>query len=325
MARLEYQMREVSAEGYETATLVELAGSIDPDTLEIFEEAMDQLTEAGKIRVIFDMHRLKYINSTGMGMMVQFVDSLREEGGGLVLLRMQPKVLLVVEMLGLQELFQIVSTEAEALVALAGGEVGPASVEVKLEEADEVKSANVPEAVPVIEAEEPAEAAPISGTIHCPACQAELVVPTEGTYRCSRCSSALQVNAEAEVEAYPETAEQITEMSIPTGDGYVSGAKQIVALAGREAGLNNDVADAAAASAEGCLRLLASAALNGDAPDKRLHLFVRPAKGHLTVRIYCGGKALASAETFSSYREGVDRLDYMPSPQGNLLTLEKKV
>ena len=40
-------------------------------------------------------------------------------------------------MLGLQELFQIVSTEAEALVALAGGEVGPASVEVKLEEADE--------------------------------------------------------------------------------------------------------------------------------------------------------------------------------------------
>ena len=48
MARLEYQMREASAEDCGSATVVELVGSVDPDTLETFESAMDQLTEANK-------------------------------------------------------------------------------------------------------------------------------------------------------------------------------------------------------------------------------------------------------------------------------------
>jgi len=324
MARLECNLRDVTAEGYPTATLVELVGTIDPDTLEIFEGMMDQLSDTGKTYIIFDMHKLKYINSTGMGMMVQFVDGLREEGGGLVLLRMQPKVLLVVEMLGLQELFQIVSTEAEALVALAGGEVGPASIQVKLEEAE---SDAMPEAVPVIEAAEPIIEAPaaIPGTVTCPACQAELVVPSAGPYRCPRCRSALQVSPEAEVEAFPEVTDQITEMSIPAGEEYFANACHFVALAARRAGLDDEAAAAMAAATEGCLDLLNTAALNGSYPDRRLHLFVRPDSGHLTVRVYCGGKALASKDAFDPYRSGVDRLEYLPSAQGNLVTLEKRL
>ncbi len=325
MARLECNLREVTAEGYPPTTLIELIGSVDPDTLEIFEGAMDEVADSGKPHVIFDMHRLKYINSTGMGMLVQFVDSLREEGGGLVLMRMQPKVLLVVEMLGLQELFQIVSTEEEALVALAGGEVGPQSIEVKLEE-PEGKADKVPEPVPVIEIDEPEEekGVPIAGSLTCPACQAVLVAPTSGNYRCPRCSSALMVNEEGMIEAYPEAADQIVEMTIPADDGYLDGAFRMISLAGEQAGLTNEDAEAVADSTRNCLQLLGKHAVNGNSSDRRLHLFVRPDLKHLTVRIYCSGSALSSKNVFDPFRERVDRLEYMASPQGNLVTLEKR-
>ncbi|MCX7935595.1 MAG: hypothetical protein N3A66_10105, partial [Planctomycetota bacterium] len=72
MPRLEYQIRELSAPGFEPATLVEFSGSVDPDTLEVFEGVMDKLADAGKRRIAFDFNKLKYLNSTGMGTTVQF-------------------------------------------------------------------------------------------------------------------------------------------------------------------------------------------------------------------------------------------------------------
>ena len=322
MARLEYQIREVSASGVQPATLVELSGSVDPDTLEIFEGLMDKLIDAGKRRIIYDFHKIKYINSTGMGMMVQFNDTLSEDGGGLVLMRIQPKVLLVVEMLGLQALFKIAANQAEALQGLSGGEVGPAPIEVKLEEDSRLE---IPESVPVIAAEPEAGAQPsLVGTVNCPSCRAELSMPTAGTYRCPRCRAALQVDGQGAVEAYPEPVAQVTELSIPADDDYLAGARQIVALAGQKAGLAGDAADAMAAAAEGCLRTLAVSALNGAAAQERLHLFIRPATGKLIVRIYCGGKPLASAGAMDAFKAGVDRLEYSASTQGNLVTLEKQ-
>ena len=367
MARLEYQIREVSASGVQPATLVELSGSVDPDTLEIFEGLMDKLIDAGKRRIIYDFHKIKYINSTGMGMMVQFNDTLSEDGGGLVLMRIQPKVLLVVEMLGLQALFKIAANQAEAeriakqadaVVVIVGctfhdeGEGGGQklgiggdrenlSLHPKDEELIQAVTAlsqrvivvmleedsrlEIPESVPVIAAEPEAGAQPsLVGTVNCPSCRAELSMPTAGTYRCPRCRAALQVDGQGAVEAYPEPVAQVTELSIPADDDYLAGARQIVALAGKKAGLAGDAADAMAAAAEGCLRTLAVSALNGAAAQERLHLFIRPATGKLIVRIYCGGKPLASAGAMDAFKAGVDRLEYSASTQGNLVTLEKQ-
>jgi anti-sigma B factor antagonist len=317
MARLEFSLREISAPEFQPATVVDMIGSIDPDTLEIFESLMDRLVEEGKVRLAFDLSRLKYINSTGMGMMVQYVDTLMEEGGGLVLMNMQPKVLLVVEMLGLQELFQIVSGEAEALKALSGGEVAPASIEVRLDEDFKKKPA------PARSASEEA-AANLKSTIGCPNCRARLRAPTSGFYRCPRCRAALEVDAEGQVLAYPEAVGNITEMTIPTDDIYLASASQIVALAAETTGLAEAEADAIAAATEGCLQLLAREAINGASATTRLHLLVRPENKKLTVRIYCGGSALADASAVNRFKANVDKLNYVVATDGNLITLEKK-
>lgn len=325
MARLELNQRTATAEGCEPATVVEFNGSIDPGTLEIFEEVMDRLIDENKVRVIFDLHRLKYINSTGMGMLVQFVDALTEENGGFALMRIKPKVLLVIEMLGLQELFQIVSDEAEAMVALSGGAVFPTSIEVKLDEvAPIVMPPDVEEIPSIEEVDQPTQVA-VSQEVECPTCTAVLALPAEGTYRCPRCRSFLRVGADGDIMAYPEPVNEVSEMSIPADTVYFHGATNMVKLAGTQAGFDDTTATAMAESAEGCLAALSQALGNGTAGDKRLHLFIRPGNNRLVVRIYCGGDAIASPEIMDAYRGGVDRLDYLPSAEGNLLTLEKSI
>jgi anti-anti-sigma factor len=324
MARLECTLTDITAPGHAPATMVSLSGSVDPDTLAIFEETMDRLIEQKKVRIIFNMAKLKYINSTGMGMSVQFADQLAEENGSLVLMKVPPKVLLVIEMLGLQELFPIVSTEEQALAALSGKDVGPASIQVKLEEP---VSVSIPETVTVEAADEvpetetlPAGAAQVIG---CPVCSARLSVPGAGPFRCPRCRSAFEADADGNAQGYPEPAAHVAEISFPGDPDYMAGAGWMVNMAGRKAGLSEHAAQAAADATEGCLRLLATEALNGSAATSRLHLFLRSQEGRLSVRLYCGGSALGSPEAVTALGAGVGRLEYMPSAEGNLITLEQ--
>ncbi|MBN2711814.1 MAG: STAS domain-containing protein [Planctomycetes bacterium] len=326
MARLEYTLTDITAQGHEPATMVSLAGSVDPDTLEIFEEMMDKLTDGGRFRIIFNLEKLKYINSTGMGMSVQFADQLTEENGGLVFMKVPPKVLLVIEMLGLQELFQIVSTEEQAFAALAGSDVGPASIEVKLEEGPSTIS---PEPVS-IEAFEPEEmsldeqfAGGVAQVISCPVCSAQLSIPGAGVFRCARCRSAIEADNDGNCQGYPEPVSHIAEFAIPADDDYLIGAAWMVNMAGLKAGLSETDSQNASNAAQGCLSTLAREAINGSSERSRLHMFIRSENGRLSVRIYCGGNALSSTEGIDPYRPIVDRLEYMTSAEGNLITIEK--
>ena len=132
------------------------------------------------------------------------------------------------------------------------------------------------------------------------------------------------VNDDGMIEAYPEAADQIIEMTIPTDAGYLDGAFRMICLAGQQAGLGGEDSEAVAESTKNCLQLLGKHVINGESSDRRLHLFVRPDLKHLTVRIYCCGSALSSKKVFDPFREHVDRLEYIASAQGNLVTLEKR-
>lgn len=322
MAQLTSSTRDVAMPNGQIATIVELSGSVDPQSLEIFETLLDDLREKGKIRIILDLKKLKYINSTGMGMMVQVSDSFREEGGDMVLMHVNSKIMLVLEMLGLQELFRIVTSEEDALAALAGSEVGPSSIQVRLEGAEGeqgVEAVGV-EAVPTIELE---EVRPVIRTVQCGVCSAELFTPAPGHYRCPRCRALLEVNPGGIVQSYPEKNPHVVELSVAPEDVYFPGVASIITAAGRIAGIAETAAGRVGEVVEGCLRVLALSALREVKENQQIHLFARPDEKELVVRIYCGGKALASDKVLASLRQGVDSLEYTASPEGNLITLKK--
>jgi anti-sigma B factor antagonist len=328
MSKLETTIRDVTEEGTDPVTVVELEGSVDPGTIGDLQQMFEDLLAADRTRVALDLEKLKYINSTGMGIMVQYVDTFRARGGGMVLMNVQPKVLLVVEMLGLQELFRIVGGQGEAVRALHGESVGPSSVQVRMDEGEPLEAEAVE--LDALEAEAvdaqplPAAAEPVAetggGELVCEVCAARLGYAGPGAYRCPRCGTAFRLETDYSVTFYPETDGGV-ELTLPRREALLVAAGGLVEAAGRAHGLNEEPARLLGEAAGGCLRLLADEALADAPPSQRLHLYVRAFDEGVRVRIFAGGAPLEEGR-FASWREGVAALEIESMEDGQLVTLE---
>lgn len=108
-------------------TLLLLKGSFDATRdLDHFTNEMESLLEAGRTRIVLDLHLLSYLNSTAVGRLVKYKKRLAELGGDLLLLQPTKSVKDVLELLHLDQLFRTCAQEAEALAALGGAGATPA-------------------------------------------------------------------------------------------------------------------------------------------------------------------------------------------------------
>lgn len=333
MPNFDYDVRDISSASGTTASLVTLNGSVDPGTFDDFSSMFDTLLENDQVNVIIDFQKLKYINSTGMGLMVQVHDGFTSRGGRMVLLRIPSKVMLVMEMLGLQEFFEIVSNESAALAIFEGGEAESASVEVKLKEDLEAEKAQPKKSAPMIKTAPKKPAVKTSsvkeGQTVCGHCGARLTVAGEGKYACPRCRSILGVDASGEVHTHPARSEMEAEVTLPADLAYVEGLRPLVVATAGKVGLNGDAAAAVSGALEGCARVLVEKALSADAAE-RLYVYVGGRQGMLQARIYAAGqqldlegKELSHVQGLSGAAGQVDRLAFRGVGGGNLFTIEK--
>lgn len=307
MAQLTYTLREVDCPDGQKATVVELNGSVDPSSIDDFDAIFDTLLEQGSIRIVMDLAKLKYINSTGMGMMVQYYDQLTDEGGGLVLMTVQAKIILVLEMLGLQELFPIVATEEEAINALMGKDVTPASVEVKLEDA----------ATPHAQG---------GNTVSCGSCGADLIVSGAGTYLCPRCRAVLEVEKSGRCNTSSPAGAGSVEISIPAVGAFYKSAAALMARIGIKAGLDDAAAMAAASSIQNTLGRLGELCLDEYSREThRLQMIGSGTEHSFEVRIFCSGRPIGDDSAFAGSRGGFDDLRLLAVPGGNIVCLSKTV
>lgn len=96
--------------------LITLTGSIDAKTVTAFQSHMNSVRERGITWLIFDMEGVKYVNSTGVGYLINLVDAV-EEGGAIFLVRVSANVKVVLEMTGI-EFFRFFSSREEATKTL---------------------------------------------------------------------------------------------------------------------------------------------------------------------------------------------------------------
>lgn len=101
------------------ATLVRLTGNLDAHTYEWLEKALDGLYSRGSYGLVVDMTDLDYMASAGIGVLITALSRTRENRGDILLLNPRPAVTSVLELLGLRELFQVVSDRASAVNMLA--------------------------------------------------------------------------------------------------------------------------------------------------------------------------------------------------------------
>ena len=148
MATIEFKVKNIRASDGTSATMAQVAGSIDATSLVQFQNVMDKLVEKGVKNLILDCSKVKYINSTGLGTLLKYVDIFDSMSGHIAFTRVPSKVMLVMEMLGFNALFNIVGDEAEALRSFSGRPLAPAAQPVAAAVAPAQAPAQVAPAAP---------------------------------------------------------------------------------------------------------------------------------------------------------------------------------
>lgn len=103
------------------ATLLALEGEIDLHASPRLRAALQEIAESKTDVLLVDFSGVKYIDSSGLATLVEYVRDSKTYGGRLALFGLQPKVKMVFELVRLNELFTIADTKETALAALSAG------------------------------------------------------------------------------------------------------------------------------------------------------------------------------------------------------------
>jgi len=80
--------------------------------------AVDELVEAGNNKLIIDIKDLKYMNSSGLNVLIQLLTKTRNNGGESVIFNVNKKITELLIITKLSTLFKIAETKEEAIKML---------------------------------------------------------------------------------------------------------------------------------------------------------------------------------------------------------------
>ncbi|MDF1663549.1 MAG: anti-sigma factor antagonist, partial [Planctomycetota bacterium] len=203
MAGLQIKFRPLDKES--AMALAELTGVIDGQTIPKFQSTLDEYQKKGIKRLILDMSKISYVNSTGLGSLVKYAEVFENAGGGLALLKLPAKVRIVIEMLGLKSFFSVCETLEEAQQALGGAALPE---QAQLAEAEDQE---------VVQKNQLASSGPVSYPlfVNCKSCAVKLEFHKAGSYKCPRCHTAIQLNDSNGPHFTKPTGDSALSLSLP--------------------------------------------------------------------------------------------------------------
>lgn len=102
-------------------TVITLEGFVDAHTAPNFESAVQTEIDAGRTKLIVDCAKLNYISSAGLGVFMSFIEEVRERGGDIKISGLVPKVRHTFEILGFQDIFEMLDDTDTAAQRFAQG------------------------------------------------------------------------------------------------------------------------------------------------------------------------------------------------------------
>jgi len=347
---LTIQVQEVK--GIPGASLVILNGSIDAKTVITFQTQLNAVKERGSNRFILDMENVKYVNSTGLGFLINLSDSITSDKGGIALVKVQPKVKVVFDMLGLNAFFKIYPSRDEAmrhfqaepaaspsdqtLVLKVGKNDPPAQpVATTATAVAEPVPARPSRAVSPAPPPAPPPPPPRTGeetiTVDCGACRALLSVQDVGTYKCPRCLTLFHYDGGGKASFLPRRNVLPVQLGLNFSDDATQGLVQFVRVLASRAGFP----EATVGQIEGVVRdtvqtIRRYAYANQD--NNVYHVMVARAGPEIEIRFADSGSSLSADRAgddgkplFASARSQMDRFEIRNHPRGgNVITISKK-
>ncbi len=95
--------------------LVRLVGFVDTNTVAQLSQIMNQITNAGHYKIIFDLGDVNYISSAGWGIFIGEIREIRERDGDIKLACLTPEVEEVYKVLEFDTILQAYQTVDEAI------------------------------------------------------------------------------------------------------------------------------------------------------------------------------------------------------------------
>jgi anti-sigma B factor antagonist len=104
----------------DTVAVVELQGEVDIYSAPQFKEALLQGIDEGAQRVIVDLAKVTFIDSTALGVLVSGAKRVRPQNGTLDIVCADENITRIFEITGLDRIFGIYATRDDALKAATG-------------------------------------------------------------------------------------------------------------------------------------------------------------------------------------------------------------
>jgi anti-anti-sigma factor len=98
---------------------VAVSGAMDAHTFEQFFKAMSQLIDAGTLWIVLDLREMTYITSVGINYLMNLRQLRKKAGGDMILVKPQPSVHNVLQMIGFLEVLVVAETVEDAWKLIA--------------------------------------------------------------------------------------------------------------------------------------------------------------------------------------------------------------
>lgn len=111
---LEYE----DLKGRHNAKLVRFIGDLDATNVETVLEKITNLLYDGQTNIVADFKKLRYVNSTGLGILLHFSKAAKEKGGSFKIANVNENVYEIIEIIGATSLLELYDDIDEAIAAL---------------------------------------------------------------------------------------------------------------------------------------------------------------------------------------------------------------
>lgn len=99
----------------ETYVSLNLKGEIDASSSIHVQETLQELLENGKKHIHVNCEELDYISSAGLGAFMALAEEIQSSNGNIVFSNMKPKILNVFQLLGLDQIMNIVENSQQVV------------------------------------------------------------------------------------------------------------------------------------------------------------------------------------------------------------------
>lgn len=107
---------EVTTKELRRCDLIVVKGRIDTATVKTLSDALAEIKDAGRYRIVLNMKDVTYISSAGLSELIDTQNTCRHlKRGELILAEVPPRIREVLNLAGLTPLFTIYDTESEAV------------------------------------------------------------------------------------------------------------------------------------------------------------------------------------------------------------------